>query len=119
MSLPAWLKGTSLLVITLGAGIALGVSYERRRSSSHEGAGPRHLMSRLHDELHLDSQQHQAIADILARRQSALDSTWHVLQPHVRAALDSTHQEIVQVLRPEQAVRYRRISEAMHPGSGR
>jgi hypothetical protein len=37
----------------------------------------------------------------------------------VRAALDSTHQEIVEVLRPEQAARYRRLVEARHTRTGR
>src|SRR5688572_30824362 len=90
--LPAWLRGTSLLAVTLAAGVALGVSYERRRTSEPEAAGTHHLMGRLHDELGLDQAQRDAIAGILARRQGALDSTWHTLQPHVRAALDSTHQ---------------------------
>jgi len=117
--LPSWLKGTSLLAVALAAGIALGVSYERRRLSAHEATGAHHMMDRLHDELGLDSQQRQMIAAILARRQGALDSTWHTLQPHVRATLDSAHQEIVDVLRPEQVVKYRQIVELRHHGTAR
>ena len=74
-------------------------------------------MHRLKDELGLDSAQEKAIAAILARRQGAVDSTWHVLQPHVRATLDSTLREIVGVLRPDQAAKYRKMVETMHPGT--
>jgi len=119
VALPAWLKGTSLLAVTLAAGVALGVNYERRRASSHEAPGSHHLMDRLNDELGLDQGQQQVIAGILARRQGALDSTWHRLQPHVRAVLDSTQQEIIDVLRPVQAAKYRKLVESMHPGTAR
>ncbi len=119
MMLPAWLKGTSLLAVALAAGVSLGVSYERRRTSEHETTGAHHMIDRLNDELGLDQEQQRTIAGILARRQGALDSTWHTLQPRVRAALDSAHQEIVDVLRPEQAVKYRKLVESRHPGTVR
>ena len=114
---PAWLKGALLLGVTLMTGTLIGVTYERRRAPAHEGAGTHHVMHRLKDELGLDSVQHEAIAAIFARRQVAVDSTWHVLQPHVQAALDSTFREILDVLRPDQAARYRRTVERMHPSA--
>ena len=116
---PAWFRGTTMLAVTLAAGVALGVSHERRHASGHEAAGSLHIMRRLYDELGLDQAQQDAIAAILARRQGALDSTWHMLQPHVHAALDSTHREIVAVLRPQQAAQYRKLVEARHPGTVR
>jgi 1,2-phenylacetyl-CoA epoxidase PaaB subunit len=115
--IPAWVKGTVLLGLTLTAGIVIGVAYERRHPSVHELDATHHVMNRLKDELALDSAQQVAIAAIFARRQAAVDSTWHVLQPHVRAAMDSTLREIVQVLRPDQAATYRKMVETRHSGA--
>ena len=112
---PAWTKGLLLLAVTLSAGIAIGVGYERRRAPAHETAGSLHMLERLRDRLELDSAQEAAIAAILARRQGAVDSTWHVLRPHVRATMDSTLREILGVLRPEQAAKYRQMMETRHP----
>lgn len=109
------MKGTFLLALTLVTGIAIGAGYERRRAPSHEAAGPHHMLGRLKDQLDLDSAQESAIGAILARRQSVVDSTWHVLQPHVRATMDSTLREIVGVLRPEQAAKYRQMVGKLHP----
>jgi hypothetical protein len=115
---PAWVKGTLLLAVTLTAGIVVGVGYERRRTPAHEAAGmnSHHVMQRLERDLGLDSAQHEAIAAILARHQGAVDSTWHAVQPHVHATLDSTLREIVGVLRPDQVEKYRKMVETRHPG---
>ena len=53
VTVPAWLKGTMLLAVTLAAGIAIGVSYERRQTA-HE-PGMNHMMHSLRAELGLDS----------------------------------------------------------------
>lgn len=118
MTVPAWVRGTLLLAVTLTAGVVIGVGYERRRTPAHDAArmDSHHVMHRLKDDLGLDSAQHKAIAAILARRQGTVDSTWHTMQPHVRATLDSTLQEIVGVLRPDQVAKYRKMVEAKHPG---
>src|SRR5437773_1169446 len=96
VTVPAWLKGTMLLAVTLAAGIAIGVSYERRQTAHDPGMN--HMMHSLRAELGLDSVQQATIAAILSRHQGAVDSTWHALQPHVRANLDSTLREIIGVL---------------------
>ena len=118
MMIPAWLKGTAVLAVTLTAGVIIGVSYERRNAPSHEAPvmDSHHVMHRFNHQLGLDSVQHEAIAAILARRQGAVDSTWHAVQPHMRATLDSTLREIAAVLRPEQVPVYRKMVESMHPG---
>ncbi len=79
MTVPAWVKGTLLLAATLTAGVVIGVAYERQRTPAHEAAGmdSHHVMRRLNHVLGLDSAQQNAIAAIFARRQVALDSTWH------------------------------------------
>jgi hypothetical protein len=110
-------KGTLVLAATLATGVIIGVGYERHRAPSHAMAGSHHVMQHLTDELHLDTAQQHAIAAIFARRQGLVDSTWHAVQPHVRAMLDSTHREIVDVLRPDQLAKYRKIVERAHPGT--
>ena len=117
MTIPAWVRGTVLLAVTFTTGIVTGVSYERRRILEHEANGTHHMLRHLSDELGLDTAQQRAIAAILARRQGKVDSTWHVLQPHVRAAMDSTLHEIAAVLRPDQAAKFRNIVETRHPGA--
>jgi len=116
MTVPTWVKATLLLAMTMGAGVVTGVVYERNRATEHR-AGMDHLLDRLTHQLNLDSAQRASVAAILARRQGAVDSTWHALQPHVRATLDSTLREIVDVLRPDQAATYRKMVESMHPGA--
>jgi hypothetical protein len=115
---PTWVKGTLLLAGTLTAGVVIGVSYERSRTPVHEAAGmaSHDVLHHFTRELGLDSTQQGAIAAIFARRQGVVDSTWHAVRPHVRATLDSAHHEILRVLRPEQAERFRKMVAARHPG---
>lgn len=119
--MPAWLKGALVLAITLAAGMAIGVGYERRRAPVHRTSGmeSHDVLHRITHELELDSTQRAAIASILARRQGTVDSTWHAMRPHVRATLDSTLDEIVAILRPDQVARYREMVEARHPPTPR
>ena len=115
--MPAWAKGTLLFALTLTSGVIIGAAYERHREPPHEADGMHHVLLRLKDELGLDSAQQNAIAAILARRQGAVDSTWHTLQPHVRATVDSTLRDIADVLRPDQLAKYRKMVESRHPGT--
>jgi hypothetical protein len=117
VTVPAWVKGALLLAITLAAGVAIGVGYERRRTPAHEASAidSHGVLHRITHELELDSAQREAIAAVLARRQGTVDSTWHAMRPHVRATLDSTLDEIVAILRPDQVARYREMVEARHP----
>ena len=121
MKLDAWMKGSVLLVVVFASGIAVGTTYGRLRSRSQEVAS-----AEAHDALHhlardleLDPEQQRAIAAILNRRQSDVDAAWQAMQPHVRATLNSASDEIVAVLRPEQAVKYRKMVEMAHPAHHR
>ncbi len=98
--------------------MAIGVTYERYRTPTHNAvAMPSHdVIQHFSRELGLDPAQQRAIAAIFARRQGAVDSTWHAVQPHVRETLHLTLREIVGILRPDQLVKYRRMMEARHPG---
>jgi hypothetical protein len=121
MRVPAWVRAGLVLAVTLGAGVAAGVAYERHRAAAHQAAGreAHDAMHRFARALKLDPAQQTAIAQILARRQREVDSTWHAVQPHVRATLDSTRQEIARVLRPDQLVKYRSMTESPHPAGHR
>jgi hypothetical protein len=117
MRFPVWARAGVVLAVTLAAGIAAGMAIER-----HRAATPQAVVREAHDamhhftrELNLDSAQQTAIAQILARHQREVDSTWHTVQPHVRATLDSTRQEIAGVLRPDQLAKYRSMMAATHP----
>jgi hypothetical protein len=118
MRLPAWTKGALLLAMTFAAGLMLGVTWERRQAPSHHRAGieGHDVVHYLERSLDLDATQRSAIREILARHQTEVDSAWHRVQPHVRATLDATHQEIEGVLRPDQAAKYRALIGADHSG---
>lgn len=111
-----WLQGTLLLLVTLSTGVALGVTYERRRTpaSTYPALDSRHLMERFGRDLELSNAQRAAIDTILLHRQRGVDARWREMQPHVRATLDSTFQEISRVLTPEQAAKFRAMVEAAH-----
>lgn len=111
MKAAVWIKGTLLLAIAFAAGIAVGVTYERRQGAARAPVATdvhstvRHLSS----ELDLDQNQQRAIVDILNRHQPEVDAAWHAMQPHMRAMLNSTSDEIIAVLRPDQADKYRKM----------
>src|SRR5262249_9302668 len=108
-----------LLAIAFASGTVVGVTYERRQATSSGSAiiSTHDAMHHLERELDLDPVQRQAISEILARHQGEVDATWHAVQPRVRATLDSTSQEILTVLRPDQAVKYRQMTERTHSPS--
>ena len=121
MKIPVWIKGTMLLAVTFVAGVTVGVTYERRQTPSHASAAADadDAMHHLARELDLDPSQQRAISEIVTRHQSEVDAAWHAMQPHMRATLDSTAQEIVAVLRPDQALKYRNLMETAHSSQHR
>lgn len=121
MKIPVWIKGTMLLAVTFVAGVTVGVTYERRQVPTHGSTATdaHDAMHHLTRDLNLDPAQERAIAEILARHQFEVDATWHAMQPHVRATLDSTSQEILAVLRSDQAATYRKMTETMRPSQHR
>lgn len=121
MRIPGWARGTVLLAVTLAAGFGLGVTYERGRPAAHDarGMGAHDVMHHFTRVLDLDSAQQAAISQILASHQPEVDSSWHTVQPHVRATLDSTRREVASVLRPDQLEKFRKMMETAHPASHR
>jgi hypothetical protein len=117
MKLQAWVRGTILLVATFAGGVAAGIGYERQQSArDHRAMSPssHDALHRLSVELSLDADQRRAISEIFARHQKDIDSTWHALQPHVRAAMDATHHEVLAILKPGQAGKFKQLVGTMH-----
>jgi hypothetical protein len=122
MTVPIAVRGTLLLVLVFVAGASAGILYERQQNRAHESvpADTHTLLHRLADELQLSAAQQDAINQILARHQRDVESTWHEMQPRVHAALDAAEQEIVTVLTPEQATKFRQLTGLHHqPGRHR
>ena len=119
MIVPVWLRGTIVLGLTLGAGIAIGIAFESRHSYVHPEmtAHADQMVDHFTRELHLDSAQKADVAAIFARRQRTIDSTWRAVQPHVHATVDSTLREMAHVLRPDQLATFERLIGARHPRS--
>ncbi len=119
--MPARVRGWLLLAVVFIAGGAVGYAIGRRPSSRPvtNPMEPHAFVERLNGELGLDSAQRASITRILTRRQSAIDSAWRVLQPAVRATIDSAQMEIVNVLRPDQRPRYLKLLRRAHGGMGR
>jgi hypothetical protein len=119
MTLPIWARGMLLLAVTFAAGMTAGVAYERSQGSRHNSVATEahEVMHHLARELDLDSSQQKAIAEIFARRQTELNSSWRAVEPHVRTTLDSTQQEIAGVLRPDQLAKYQKMRATEHSGN--
>src|SRR5262245_14724151 len=116
MTMPMAVRGTLLLVLVFVAGVSGGILYERQQNHAHESVSPdsHTLLHRLASELELSSAQQEAITQILARHQKDVESTWHDMQPRVHAALDAADQEIIAVLSPEQATKFRELTGRHH-----
>ena len=114
----AWLRGSLVLALVLLSGIALGIAIERARATggADHAMDPVVLMRALDRELVLDSAQRTAIAAVLVHRQGAIDSAWRGVRPAMRAAIDSSQMEIVNILRPEQRARFLELVRSAHPG---
>ena len=118
---PGWIKGVLLLGVTFAAGVVAGVGYERWHPAAHATttADAHEAMHRLILDLDLDAVQQQAISQIFERRQKDIDAAWHEMAPHVRTTLDSAHDEILAVLHPDQAEKFRKMIQRMHPAGHR
>jgi hypothetical protein len=110
-------KALVVLLAVLAAGIVIGRTYERRiiTRSAASPMNPDMVMRVLEQQLALDSGQRASIRAILSRRQSAIDEAWRSVQPSVRAAVDSSQMEIVDVLRPEQRTKFLLLLHRSHP----
>jgi hypothetical protein len=116
-SIPAWGRGVLWVLVAMGGGFVSGVVFERQRGQMAPASAmdPANVMHVLDSKLTLDSAQHAGVAAVLARRQAAIDSAWKILQPGIRAAVDSSQMEIVRVLHPDQVARFLQLIRSTHP----
>ena len=116
-TVPTWLRGTMLLIGTLIVGVAIGILATRMSPSGQPHAmDTEALMRTLTRDLALDSAQRRAIVRVFDRHQAAIDSAWRKVQPSVRAAIDSSQMEIVQVLNADQRAKFLTLLRRAHPG---
>ena len=115
--IPASAKAILVLIAVDAAGIVVGRTYERRFTErmSASPMDPDRVMRVLDRELALDSTQRVSIRAVFSRRQAAIDSSWRSVQPSVRAAVDSSQMEIVDILRPEQRTKFLALLHRSHP----
>ena len=100
----------ALLVLTGAAG---GVAFDHLVVFTHHmmahrdspsGPATTHaaLLGELDQALHLTPPQHDSIKAILNRHQRSIDSAWRLIHQNMDAGMDSVHQELGAVLRPDQ-----------------
>ena len=79
-------------------------------------------MNELRDELGLSEEQVAQIHEILAKHQQAVHATWEQLRPEMQSEMRKVHEEIAELLAPEQRKRFHewmlRRAQEEH-GSGR
>lgn len=97
------------LVAVLIIGATMGVTLDRfwvMRRPMPNPMSPAMLISEMDRRLHLDETQRAAIASVLQKHQTAVDSAWARLRPSVHAVIDSSQREILALLRPDQRDAY-------------
>jgi len=116
------MNGTARAIALFLAGctlaFALGVFTGRMtaHAASANPMEPDAVVMTLTRQLQLDSTQQRQIRGIFRRHQGAVDEAWRSVQPHVRAAIDSTQMEVLSALRPEQRARFLDIVRSAHRG---
>ena len=117
--IPAWVRGTTLLVCVFGLGGVVGYEIGRVPSARAAVANPMEphaFVERLGRDLDLDPAQSAAILSAMLRRQAGIDSAWRALRPTVHATIDSAQADIVAILRPDQRRRYFLLVQRAHGG---
>ncbi|HEY5061002.1 MAG TPA: hypothetical protein VII52_05670 [Gemmatimonadaceae bacterium] len=111
-------RAMALFLAGCALAFALGVVVGRKtaRGASANAMDPDVVVTTLSRQLQLDSTQQRQIRDIFRRHQGAVDEAWRSVQPHVRAAIDSTQMEVLGALRPDQRGRFLDIVRSAHRG---
>ena len=101
------------------AGIAVGamgthVFYDRHlahQERPHPGMHRPHMTDRLLHRLRLTDEQQETIDDILERIHDEASDLRHDLQPRIHALMEHAHEEIEEILTPEQREKFKRFVE--------
>jgi len=105
-----WLLATVLLLLTFAAGALAGAAWERfQRRSRHEASrDEHHIGEMLKHRYGVNDDQARRIEAIVQKRRPRVDSLMATVAPQVRAAFDSTNQEIRAILTPGQRAKFDR-----------
>jgi hypothetical protein len=109
----------ALALLTIGA--AAGISADRLLHRPHQSRTAV-LLSRVQtdamgvidEQLDLRPEQRERVAEILERRQGAIDAVWRNTHIQLRATIDSVVNEIAAVLDSDQVVRFRTLADEVH-----
>ena len=71
-------------------------------------------MGALQEFLDLDEQQMEQVHTILADRQDLVQRAWERVRPEVQDAMLEVHEEIAEILRPDQRARYHEWLSRQH-----
>lgn len=101
------IRAAVVLLSVFAVGVLGGVALERFHAVSRmveTTADQEHLeaISELRHELGLDDGQAAAIHEILTEHQHVVQQTWEQLRPEVQEAMLKVHEEIAELLNPEQ-----------------
>lgn len=107
----ARVRAAAVLLCVLGAGILLGVFVERHHFSArpaHSSAAAEHAaaLADLAAYVDLDQEQMAKVHAIMSERREVVQKLWEQLRPEVQTAVRDVHEEIAEVLRPDQRRRY-------------
>ena len=112
-----------VLVLTFGAGVAVGVFADHvmmvRGIGRHGGIPPfaTHMMvNRLGRHLDLTAAQKAQVERILDRHHASMDAAWASLRPRIREELEQANAEISAVLTPKQRAKFEELKLRLHGG---
>jgi Spy/CpxP family protein refolding chaperone len=109
------LVGMTLLVATFAAGMLAGTAFGRVLTAGEPEPAtaadcePKRGTHMIWEELELSADQRSRIDGIMDRRRALTDSLWQTDGRRIRAAVDSTREEIRALLDPEQRAEYDRL----------
>ncbi len=99
-----------------GAGVVARITWNRVAASlQHPDQLPANAAQRLSRVLKLDEKQTAEVKSILDRRFQTISALRREIAPRVDAELQSVHDEISAVLRPDQAKRWDRLFDTLRP----
>jgi Spy/CpxP family protein refolding chaperone len=112
------LTGMVLLIAVFAAGMLAGTAFDRLLTAGEVGPAEAAACERggrgphmIIDEVDLEPAQRARVQEILDRRRALTDSLWRADGQRIRAAVDSTREEIRAILTPEQRADYDRRRE--------
>lgn len=104
-------RAGAVLLFVFAAGVFAGLFFERHHwaptsaamsvAAEHEAA-----IAELKEVVGLDDEQVEQVHAILAERQQIVQHMWEQLRPEVQSAMRQVHNEIAELMRPDQRERF-------------